>query len=160
PRRSRRTWWPRRSRISRAWWPRRTGGPGRTATAAVRPTRFLRPPWTPDGRPQGRAPRIQRARSRGAALAPGARIRLERRASPRCSAAILGRTAASRWLGRASASWWLERPMERAGARCRNRAAWFPGVELRRVQRDCGFHPAVRRLGVLAVRSVDSAVLT
>ena len=105
---------------------RRTWRAGRsrwTATAAVRPTRFLRPGWPPDGRPQGRAARVQRAGSRGAASAPGTRIRLERWASPRRSAAFLGRTTASRWLGRASASRWLEQPMERAGARCRNRAA-------------------------------------
>ena len=76
-----RAWRPRRARTSR------TGRPRWTATAAVRPTRFLRSGWPAVGRPQGRAARIQRAGSRCAASAAATRLRVERWTSPWRSAA-------------------------------------------------------------------------
>ena len=87
-------------------------------------------------------------------------VSVERWTSSRSAAAQLGRTAASRRLERAAASRRLEPAVGRAAPRHRLCAARFRGVQLQRFQRHTGLQPAVRRMGILVLRHLDSAVLT
>ena len=137
------------------------GGPGwRTTTAAVCAAGLLRPGWPGIRRSSRRAARLQRTRPRCSATAPTAWVRLERRASSRASSAELGRATPSRWLERPAASRRLERAVERPWPRHSSGAGRLRGLQLRWLQRHSGVQPALRWLGLLVLRYLDSALLT
>ena len=91
--------------------------------------------------------------------AAGARARLERRSGSWRPAAQLARPAAAGWLGRPAASWRLEPPMGRTTTRRRGSPGRLRPVPIQHLYGDSDLQLAIRRLGLLVLRSLDSAVL-